>query len=285
MPRASGVDASAPVGSGAPYRNRRILAYSGCLVLAVLLLGGATLARPLLLLVSALAGLYAAWRRRRLASAAAAAVAVYAGVFAALAPWAVRNYIRLGEPVLLTTVSGGNFYMSFSREGGGDYCRTAWERVIASSDNELERSRNGYQWGWRILREDPAFAVRRVLTKQRLYLGSDHAAIGLATDHLPPAYDARIAYGIRVAGSVTADAWYLLMMGLPFLGIGAVRKAFRDVPLSWLLLAAILTGPVLHAVYESQPRYHAAYVPFWAMLIAFAARRDAGEATGNDTPA
>jgi 4-amino-4-deoxy-L-arabinose transferase-like glycosyltransferase len=87
-------------------------ASGGRLVGAALLLGTATLTRPHALLFGLLAVLPILFRGGRLGNRVAGAALVLVTIAAVMAPWVIRNDLRLGSPILTTTHGGMTFYES-----------------------------------------------------------------------------------------------------------------------------------------------------------------------------
>ncbi len=141
-------------------------ARGGQLVLAGLLAGAATLTRPHGLLFAAFtAAAVLVLGRGRPARRVLGAALFLLTLAAVLGPWVLRNEIRMGRPILLTTHGGITFYESNNRlileepafRGAIVVPRTGvpdYDRRLAGKD-ELAFDREARRMGWEFVRENP----------------------------------------------------------------------------------------------------------------------------------
>lgn len=124
--------------AGVELRTRRVL-------LAGVLLGAATLTRPLALLIVPLVGI--AWWVARWGWARVwrATILMTAGAAFLLVPWTVRNWVRMGEPVPISTNTGDNLCIGHNPDATGafnlpEFCSS--EFTGYGTQAELERNRD-----------------------------------------------------------------------------------------------------------------------------------------------
>lgn len=234
------------------------------LVLAGILWGLACYVRPVILLLPAALAL----AELRLGPRAAMAAAVRAAVAMALvlvvvSPWTLRNAARLGEPVLVSTNFGPNFWMGNNPETSGGYMPLP-DRVEGLS--ETERARVLADEAKAHIRAEPGAFVLRTLTKAlRLH---ERETIGVAWNSggLEPALGER---GLTALKLLATGYWYAVLL-LAFAGSvvlvrsGGAGQLLHPVLLSWAYFTA------LHAVIVVEDRYHMPNTPFVALLAAVA---------------
>jgi len=135
-----------------------------------LLLGLATLTRPVILFFPlwVVAWLLVQKRHewRRWAIPAAAFLVVFA---LTLVPWSVRNGIRMGKPVIVSTVGGQTFYHSNHAQSDGKWFPLPVPEE-ASQLSEAERDGYYYRQGLSFVLSEPGTTVKNVAKKLlRLY--------------------------------------------------------------------------------------------------------------------
>jgi 4-amino-4-deoxy-L-arabinose transferase-like glycosyltransferase len=220
--------------------------------------------------------------RLRLLASFAAAVAVV------LAPWAVRNYVQFGRPILATTHGGytlllGNnpsFYRylrsgAWGRVWDADAFNRAWRARATRSEpaDELRNDRLAYAEALRTIRSQPA-----------LFVYSCAVRAGRLWAPLPHQVDPRETAAKRWARYLVG-VWYLAELALSLIGIVAIlrrddlavceaggpRQSWQSTWLWGILLAACFTG--VHALYWSNLRMRAPLMPVVAMAAAAGAAR------------
>jgi 4-amino-4-deoxy-L-arabinose transferase-like glycosyltransferase len=230
----------------------------------------AALCRPALLLWTVAAGVVLSllarpWslRWKVLAGFTLAAVLV-------LSPWAIRNQLRLGRPIVTTTHGGytlllGNnpeFYEHLrtgrvpsgwgSAWKAGAFSETWRNRALA---DELGANRRAYVEAWENVRHEPAMFLYSCLARiARLWGPLPHQ---IDADEGPLRRGARYGVGL----------WYLVE--LPLAAFGAWAAAGRGGRRQWLwglLLAGCLTA--VHTLYWSDLRMRAPLMPVVALAAA-----------------
>jgi hypothetical protein len=195
-------------------------------------------------------------------------------VAAIVAPWALRNWHKLGAPVITTTHGGYTLLLgnnpAFFREVVDQPLGTVWdgshgpgqaawadeihqEMARAGIDSEVDRDRWMSRRAWSHIAEHPADFVRACLL--RLIRFWNVIPSGPAAQGLPaPAWYA-------------VGAWYLTVFGLALCG---VLRACRTGLASWLpLLLLIASFTAVHLLYWSNVRMRAPVTPAVAVLAAF----------------
>jgi hypothetical protein len=179
-----------------------------------------------------------------------------------LAPWAVRNQWRFGQPILTTTHGGytlllGNnpeFY-EYLRCGppGGVWDAGRWNVAQAPAADELQADRQAYAKAWQNIRREPGmFLYAAGVRVGRLWAPTPHRVVADAG-------------GWPAAGRYAIALWYLVELPLAAVGAWAVlRRGFGGRTARWLILAAVLqavTWTAMHAVYWSNMRMRAPLMP------------------------
>jgi len=235
------------------------------------LLGLCVLCRPTfvawLVLTAAVLPWFPALKGRR----GAHLLALLAGAGLVIAPWAVRNHLQLGRPVLTTTHGGytlllGNNPYFYAWLGDGRRS-AAWrvddsplERDLsaaagAGADDELARDRTAYRLARQSIAAEPGRFLQSCLTR-----------VGWLWSPLPQRVEPQESRGTRLLRYAVA-AWYsavLLAAGVGLWTLG--RDAFRPPWLWGVLLCAAFTA--VHLLYWSNLRMRAPLMPFVCLAAA-----------------
>jgi len=274
--------------------------------IAGLCLGLAALCRPTFLAPAAMAAvllpLLVPGRRNRLLSP----LCLLAGVALLIGPWALRNQIYLGRPIVGTTHGGytfllGNnpYFYQYLRSGpwgsvwDARELQQAKERQFASAArlSEVDADQLAYREAMDNIRREPGmFAYSCLVRVGRLW--------GLIPHQLSPNEPAvrrfaRYAVGLWYAIELAAAALGLIMLirrrnqpgncKLPQeqgndLGASAAARLDCQGWAWWLVLAISFTG--VHAFYWSDMRMRAPLMPGVALAAAVGARRLAAAIPG-----
>lgn len=273
-------------------------------------LGLSLLTRPVLPLLLVLT---VPWLARRIgwraAGGRAAAVALVAGLV--LAPWTIRNAGVFGEPVLVATNGGSNFWQG-NNPRTIRYLRAGYDvqwispgHVQASDPLGPEADRELLARGLAYLRAHPGDLPALLWTKLLVQWSLDitprrnpsvgsGTAVAEGTDpsgalvlsglgasdpiavYAQPLFD-------RVGRGVHRLTWGALLL-LAAIGLALRRADWRDLSLLWL---APLTLTITYLVLHPSTRYRApgdpALMPFAAVALARVVRRGAGP-RGEPTP-
>jgi hypothetical protein len=228
----------------------------------------AALCRPALLVFSVAAGvvLPAIVRPRSARWKVLAGLTV--AVVLVLSPWAIRNYLRLGRPVL-TTTHGGYTLLLGNNPGFYEYLRAgAWGSVWNAEEfaetwrnralaDELQSNRRAYAEAWENIRRQPGmFSYACLVRIARLWAPVPHQVV---------ADEGRLRRGARYA----VGLWYSVELLLAVLGLWVAFRRGRHRAWLWgLLLAGCLTG--VHTLYWSNMRMRAPLMPVVAVAAAMA---------------
>lgn len=178
-------------------------------------------------------------------------------------PWAVRNLLELGAPVLTTTHGGYTLYLannpvlyehwrqSVSREWDEDAFHARWrqERAESGKDTEVE-----------VDQVAQGLAIETIRSQPGMFLWGAVIRLGWFWAWWPSERQASLGVQLAIGG------WYALVIS--FAAIGGYRvvraRAIRSLWLPGLLLVASLSA--VHAVYWSNMRMRAPAVPTLCLL-------------------
>lgn len=213
---------------------------------------------PVALVIAALPG----GPRATLRAGAKAAVTL-AVILALVAPWTWRNYRTFGEPVLVSTNFGANFWMGNNPESTGDYMELPpW----VAGMNEVERSDALLDIAKAHVREDPGAFLRR--TGEKALLLHARETIGVAWNQ--PSIEARLGPGALLPLKLVLTGYWFLVLGLALAGFAlalhrsGLRAVFHPAFAGWSYFTAI------HAIIIAGDRYHMPSAPFLALFAGLA---------------
>jgi 4-amino-4-deoxy-L-arabinose transferase-like glycosyltransferase len=245
--------------------SRRRLAIAG------LLLGVGALVRPTVLLaVPVLAAVALAARLPRRAALAATGVVALAAV-AVLAPWTVRNAVRLHAFVPISTNTGDDLCIGRYPGAVGWFAITPFcqqDPVAAPADVEVARDRRNTRLALDWTVHDPLREMRLVGWRATFTYTSDHDGL-FATD----AYGAapQLTNGAASVLGTVADDWFLA--GLVLAAIGA-RPFVRDGgTAAWFVLGTGLVFGLVPLAFFGDSRFHVPAVPLLALPAGVALAR------------
>jgi len=231
---------------------------------AGLAFGGAALvkAEPLVLVPVLVAHLWLcapAGRQRRLVLAWLGALVV------ALAPWVVRNEIRLDRPLVTSASGGTNFWIGnhHGASGGNDLVVEALYRELNARETyagtNLAQNEAGWRDGLAFVRRHPGEALALLPKKLWLTYTSDAAAAG----NLRP-----LAPVVRLRLERVANGFWAGVLALALVGLAPARR--WPLPTRVLVLGLPLSWVVVHLGFVGGPRFHAPETPALALLAAAA---------------
>jgi len=255
-----------------------------------LVLGLATLVRGIGLgfvvaLIPTWLGSPPSWRRTVAAAAPVATVAL--GVLVALTPWTVRNFLRLGAFVPVSTSLGRTLAHAHSPVETGTRSIAAMEYRVAlwKSFEDVPQPRRELDVNAAFTRDalgymatHPARELALIPVRLRYLYGSDHAALewGRKIAKAPHAAKAeRLPLVAAVSDDTLAAAadWYFFAL-LACAVAGMVVCMRSGEVTARLVPAAIVYFSVFHSVlFPGEPRYHYPAVPFLAIAAAAALDR------------
>lgn len=230
------------------------------------------------------------WRPTRSAEGSwgGPASACLAGLVLVLAPWALRNGVSLGAPIVTTTHGGYTFYLANNREFFADLWgarATAWN---AANFNERWRAERAAAlgpgpWPQGTERAADRLAYRRgraeIVADPEGFLRASGFRLTRFWGCMPEPLEAHESRA-RKLERWAVGAWYAVVLsstalGLVCLGTAAIRPsnadrsaALRFTPALWLLVSFTL----VHAVFWTNLRMRAPLMPAVAILSAAGAR-------------
>ena len=234
-------------------------AVCGGLVIAL-----AALCRPTFLVWLLFAPPAVLWLVRPWRWGARMAVIVLLAAVCGLAPWAIRNQLVLGRPIV-TTTHGGYTLLLGNNPSFYDHLRTAPRGSVWSGENlefpracqegldEVHDDRILYAEAWRNIRAQPAMFFRACLHRIARLWGV-----------LPYAIDSPEGAANRWLRYATALG-YTLEFALAAAGVWSLRTKLVQSP--WLFGVVLAVGfSAVHAVYWTDLRMRAPLVPVVALL-------------------
>jgi 4-amino-4-deoxy-L-arabinose transferase-like glycosyltransferase len=259
-----------------------------------LLLGAASLVRGIALLFPAV--LLAAWlaaqgstRRTWLRFACVAA-----GTALAVAPWTLRNHVRLGSPILIASDGPNALLIAHWPGADGSQSLDVWDfrlreyAELASLQNprkeaEFARADLRYALGWMLShpREELRLVPRRLFHTFK----HDHYALQLTTrTRVDPATGERrtqLRWGLGPGGTALTNPRSLLGLArfadaaffalVLFAALGATRVFSRGARAGLVVPGSLLFFLAAHGVlFWGDVRFHAPFVPMLAILAAVA---------------
>jgi 4-amino-4-deoxy-L-arabinose transferase-like glycosyltransferase len=238
--------------SGAPSR-RRMLAFGA-------LLGASALVRPFgipLLVGVAVVFLVAGYGwRRTLAGAGWAALASVV----VLAPWLIRNEVRMHAPVLSTNM--GDTVVIDRYEGtNGRFRYVPPLTGIPEADREVRQNSEFIGRAITFVREHPTTEAHLIGKRLWYMMQSDHegldAAEGIGADPF-------LGHRVRRLLTDTADVFFFVALVLAVVGLPCLFRRGR--PDRWVVAAAVVALLGVPMLLWGNPRFHAPLLPFVSVL-------------------
>lgn len=246
----------------------------GFAALAGIALGLAVLCRPTFLLwlamVAVCRGWFAGGWRLRLAGALLSAATV------TLLPWAVRNQMQFGRPIITTTHGGYTLLLGNNPDYYQHLAEARWGAVwhadrldaqvrATRSPDELANDRHEYALAWQHIRRQPGmFALACLARLGRFWGVVPHDVVTRDSVQTEPLLIRGMRYAIA--------AWYAGVFLLAIVACGQLRTAIFRPPWLWGFLLAI-SFTAAHAVYWSDLRMRAPLAPVISLLAVCGARR------------
>jgi hypothetical protein len=190
-----------------------------------------------------------------------------------ISPWAIRNYVAFGHPVLLATSIGRTLGHAHSETGGftleGLKKREEFRQKFAhlpQPEREVETMKAWQRKAMAYVLAHPREELSLIPIRFYHLFKHDHAGLDWGRERLGrgggmvPMFDPRADRLLTVA----ADGYYLVVVGLALLGL---LHTFTRVDRNRLLLPLTLAYfSFLHSViFPGDPRYHAALIPFFCI--------------------
>ncbi|MEM1430496.1 MAG: hypothetical protein AAGG09_13665 [Pseudomonadota bacterium] len=233
-----------------------------------LLLGAATLVRPIALLVPVVLAIaprpMAEPSSPRLVARSTAALLAFLCIGLVVAPWSLRNQAVFGELVIVSTNFGPNLWMGNNPETTGRY--QPLPEDTAQMD-EITRDAHLRSEAVAYIRSDPAAFAKRFVTKigylfSRETTGVTWNARGLTTRYGP---------GVVAPLKAISTAYWYAMLALAGLGVVRLIRQRGALPV-FISIPVALIGyfAAVHGVIFVSDRFHLPLNPLVAGLAAFA---------------
>lgn len=240
-------------------------------VIAGIILGLAALCRPALLLWALAAGAALWWQNRQgrdITDKLRFPWPFALGLLIVLSPWAIRNQLQFGRPIVTTTHGGYTLLLAnnpefydWLRNGpwgsvwNANHFNAAWDNRRPT--NELQADRQAYDEAWQTISHEPTQFSRACLVRiGRFWSPMPHQ---LSPDETP----------LRRLSRYAVALWYLAEFALAIVGLWQVSRYFRLFRSPWfygvLLIGCLLAG---HIVYWTDMRMRAPLMPVVALFAA-----------------
>jgi 4-amino-4-deoxy-L-arabinose transferase-like glycosyltransferase len=188
-----------------------------------------------------------------------------------LLPWAVRNWLDFGKPIV-TTTHGGYTLLLGNNPAYYDFLQTSpWRAVwnagqfddglrATRSDDELANDRHEYAQAWQAIRQRPGMFLLASLRRVSALWG------------LLPHEVTADEPSLTKCGRYAVAIWYLAVFGLAIAALCTSAAQITRPPWLWVaLLATSFTA--VHLVYWTDMRMRAPLMPAVSLLAAAGARR------------
>jgi hypothetical protein len=177
------------------------------------------------------------------------------GAMLVLTPWAVRNYIVLGEFKLISTNGGDVLYRANNPLATGGYIGRGEVDLSVLPEVERDRVAKALAFSW--IKENPKRFAELLIEKQLLFMGDDAYGI-YATFRAEGSARNSIAYTALKLG---ANAWWLIV----WLLIAALIIRGESMGVASYLMFGWLYLYGVHTIFESGGKYH---VPMlWILCV------------------
>lgn len=230
-----------------------------------LLMGAATLTRAITLLVPVVLALVWLFTLRPRWKALTQAGVVALGIAVFVVPWSVRNSVKLGEPILISTNAGDDLCIGNFAGAPGHFvlsgpCFEGFEN-LPPKELEVQRNREGLERAIRFAVDHPLEEARLVLKKAYYLLYKDDDGLFAAESY---GHDFFIGEYLRGVLSFAANGWYFAVAAWAivssplFLVAGDARRAMLYLIGVYLLLIPL--------AFFGDPRFHYPAVPIAALV-------------------
>ena len=199
----------------------------------------------------------------RFRRASARLLVVLLCAFAVIMPWTVRNVVKMGSPVVLSTNGGANLWIG-NNPGASGYFYFPPDNPLQSEnfDGEVERDYEGYRLALEFARERPLRVIALMPKKVYHLLASDVYAANTATQKLRHP----LPVVMRSALGIVSQHYYLAVLGLAAVSI-LLLKGWRQRPTAPIVLVFGYWA-IVHAIYFGADRFHFPLVPLFCILAA-----------------
>lgn len=202
----------------------------------------------------------AGWRR----SLAALGVVVLI-IVAVSTPWTIRNAVRFGDFVPISTNLGDTMCMSRFPGSSGSFSWAEHEWCADPDLPEAERNRANIRAALRFIVENPGEEIRLIGRRFVLIMGDDLWSLQEVESNEAGAF---LPDGLRQTLRIAANGVWFASIALALIGIGASFTATRRQPSFAMTVVVALSLLVIPLGLWGAPRFHAPLVPFFALFAA-----------------
>jgi hypothetical protein len=194
-------------------------------------------------------------------------VALALGIGIVVAPWTIRNTARLGEPVLIATNAGVNFWIGH-HEGAEGRGVLADELVyshpeLTTVEREVVIDDEGFRKGLSYALTHPVDEFTLAFKKLFWLYYNDEEGLKWNEGHGGQEF---LSEHTRQGLFTLSNVYYYAVLG--FFALGLPLWATLKKPETLLLVSIVVYWTALHVVFFGDPRFHAPVVPIIALLAA-----------------
>ena len=194
--------------------------------------------------------------------------------------WTLRNYVAFGQPVLIATNGGYNFWQVNHRYADGN--DTFWigvpmddpEYATMWNADEFTKNREGYRYGLAYLREHPGHFFELIPAKLFWLYHTDTSGLYEGVLFAPELEPSQLGELLRAQGpriESLSFRYYALVGLLGLIGMVAAPSGKRTMAL--LLILPLLLLTIFHLFFHAKDRFHLPVLPFVALLAAIGISR------------
>jgi 4-amino-4-deoxy-L-arabinose transferase-like glycosyltransferase len=234
-------------------------------LLTGLLLGASALLRPSLLPAVVVAVAFLAVVRLPIRARIEGIILLLVGFALLVTPWVVRNYMVFGEFVLISTNGGDVFYRANNDLATGGYVPVGARALSLYMYDEVLWNHVGYAWGLEWIRSHPLEFAKLAVIKLGMLLSNGAVSIEwtLKATHGESGLLYYLLFGL-------GEAWWILVWSLVGVALYRHRRVLSTSLNATLLFSLVLLIAAVHAVFESQPRYHSPMIGIIIVLAGLA---------------
>jgi hypothetical protein len=214
---------------------------------------------------------------------------VGAVVLGLVAPWTVRNMVRMDAPVLISTNMADNLCVGHhpGATGGYELAEECFAGIQETErpEAEIDRQSTAFGHSFDFMREDPASIITKVPAKLRRTLDHDNDGLWGATSY---GADQRFSDGAFERMKQVADAYYYVVAAIGLAGVVVLGLRRDPGRRGMFLIAGSLVQLVPIMLFFGDPRFKMPLYPLWAIGVAVAVtaavRRRPAEEDGTQDP-
>jgi 4-amino-4-deoxy-L-arabinose transferase-like glycosyltransferase len=240
------------------------------LVFSGIALGLATLTRPMMLLLPVALWIYSALKLRDLKRVTVCTGLLSGAMVLCILPWTLRNYAVFHRFVPVSTNSGFNLLISFSKHSVGEHVSGQTAGIVELGARlgwgEVQMDRAAQKEAIALIRDNPARAV--VLAPMKVFHLFRDDVSGVVWNFTESARPS--PRWLRWLLLLWAQGYYVLILCLALTTI-VFRKSLKAYRWYGLFLTPVLYWIAFHLVFFGDDRYHLPILPLISIFGAFGA--------------